>query len=220
VFGLRKIPFIAVLRPEHYFKKTSPSNWSWSNSVSSWSWNGYESQPIKVEVYADADEVELLVNGHSVGKTEVGEEHRFKAEFDTVYEVGEITAVSYVGGQEAGRMTLLSASGAVVLKAETDRTEIAASDSDLAFVMISLVDEQGNLYNTADRKVMVKIEGPGLLQGFGSANPEPEENFFDDVHTPFDGKALAVVRPTGAGTIALTVTAEGCTPQTVRIDAF
>ncbi|WP_261305069.1 hypothetical protein [Paenibacillus andongensis] len=85
--------------------------------------------------------------------------------------------------------------------------------------MISLVDEQGNLYNTADRKVAVKVEGPGLLQGLGSAKPDSEEPFFDDEHTTFDGKALAVVRPTGAGMIAVTVTADGCTNQTVSIRA-
>ncbi len=122
-------------------------------------------------------------------------------------------------GEESGRMKLRSASGAVVLKANADRMNIVASDIDLAFVMISLVDEQGNLYNTADRKVAVKVEGPGLLQGLGSAKPDSEEPFFDDEHTTFDGKALAVVRPTGAGMIAVTVTADGCTNQTVSIRA-
>lgn len=220
VFGLRKEPYVAVQRPEHYYQKASPSNWSWSDSVSSWTWDGYEGKPIKVEVYADAEEVELLINGRSVGKAAAGEDHRFKAEFDTVYEAGEITAVAYINGQESGRMLLQSASGAVVLRAEADRTEIAATDSDLTFVMITLADEQGNLYNTADRKVAVEIEGPGLLQGFGSANPENEENFFDDVHTTFDGKALAVVRPTGQGTISLKISAEGCTPQIVKIESL
>ncbi|MFK4342826.1 MULTISPECIES: glycoside hydrolase family 2 TIM barrel-domain containing protein [unclassified Paenibacillus] len=219
VFGLRTAPYIAVQRPEHYSKKASLSNWSWSDSVSSWSWSGYESKPIKVEVYADAEEVELLVNGRSVGKAEAGEGQRFIAEFDTIYEAGEITAVAYVSGQETGRMTLHSASGAVMLTVEADRTEIAASDSDLAFVMISLEDEQGNLFNTMDRKVSVMIEGPGLIQGFGSANPATEENYFEKEHTTFDGKALAVVRPTDAGVITLTVTAEGCTPQSITINA-
>ncbi|WP_283656049.1 MULTISPECIES: glycoside hydrolase family 2 TIM barrel-domain containing protein [unclassified Paenibacillus] len=219
VFGLRKAPYIAVQRPQHYFKKATLSSWGWSDSISSWSWNGYEGKPIKVEVYADAEEVELLVNGKSVGKAVTGEANRFKAEFDTVYEPGDVTAVAYIGGQEIGRMTLHSASGGVMLEADADRTEITASDSDLAFVMISLVDDYGNLYNTADRKVKVKVNGPGLLQGLGSANPASEEDFFDDEHTTFDGKVLAVVRPTAKGTITVTITAEGCTPHTVRINS-
>jgi beta-galactosidase len=71
-----------------------------------------------------------------------------------------------------------------------------------------------------DRKVSVMIDGPGLIQGFGSANPATEENYFEKENTTFDGKALAVVRPTGAGVITLTVTAEGCTPQSVTINAL
>lgn len=86
--------------------------------------------------------------------------------------------------------------------------------------MISLLDKQGNLYNAADRKVGVKVEGPGLLQGLGSANPANEENYFEDEHTTFDGKALAVVRPTGEGTITATVTAKGCTPKRLHIEAL
>ncbi|WP_261305068.1 DUF4982 domain-containing protein [Paenibacillus andongensis] len=99
VFGLRKMPYIAVQRPEPYSRKATLSSWGWSDSISSWSWKGHEGQPIKVKVYADAEEVELLVNGKSVGKAVAGEANRFKAEFDTVYEAGEVTAVAYVGGR-------------------------------------------------------------------------------------------------------------------------
>ena len=38
--------------------------------------------------------------------------------------------------------------------------------------------------------------------------------------TPFiEGRALAVVRPTGAGTITVTASAEGCEPVTVSVEA-
>lgn len=219
VFGLRKEPYIAVQRPEHYSKKAVLSSWGWSDSIPSWSWNGYEGQPVKVEVYADADEVELLINGKPVGKAPAGEANRFKAEFDTIYETGEITAVAYMDRQETGRMSIRSARGAVMLKAVADRTEITASETDLAFVTITLEDEQGELYNTADRMVTVTVEGPGQIQGFGNGNPVSEEDYFDQKHTTFDGRALAVIRPTGKGVITVTVNAEGCTSQTIGINA-
>lgn len=219
VFGLRKDPYIAVLRPENYEKVPIPSMWSWSDSVSSWSWNGYEGKPIKVEVYADAEEVELLINGNIVGKAAAGEENRFKAEFDTVYVPGEIVAIAYNKGKEIGRMKLHSATGAVHLKVEADRTKIVASDNDLSFVIITLVDEQGNLYNNADRKVALTVEGTGALQGFGTGNPKSEENFFDTERTTFDGRATAVIRPTRPGKINVTVSAADCTSKTVEIHA-
>ena len=66
--------------------------------------------------------------------------------------------------------------------------------------------------------VTVTVEGPGVLQGFGSARPATEESYLDDVHTTFDGRALAVVRPTGAGTITVTATADGCDPVKLTVD--
>ncbi|MFB3160188.1 glycoside hydrolase family 2 TIM barrel-domain containing protein [Neobacillus sp. 179-J 1A1 HS] len=218
VFGLRKHPYIAVWRPEHYGKKASMMPWGWSDSISSWSWEGYEGRPVKVEVYSEADEVELLVNGKSVGKAGTGEDNEFKAVFDTVYTQGEIVAVAYTNREETGRTSLISAGSALNLKVEADRTQIANNDNDLSFVTISLVDENGILKPLADRKVTVKVEGAGTLQGFGSGNPKTEENFFASEHTTFDGKALAVIRPTESGLITVTFEADGCTTQTVIIE--
>jgi beta-galactosidase len=107
----------------------------------------------------------------------------------------------------------------VLLDVAVDRTEIAADDTDLAYITITLVDGSGNLYNTADRKVAIEVKGPGVLQGFGGANPLSEENFFDTVRGTFEGRAVAVVRPTAVGTITVTLTADDCDAQTVRIDA-
>jgi beta-galactosidase len=218
VFGLRKQPYIAVQRPKHYGKKPISTPWSWSDSISSWSWERYEGSPVKVEVYSDADEVELLVNGNVVGKAGTGGAHAFKAEFDTVYIPGEIVAVAYTDGKETGRYSLISAASQVNLQVEVDRVKIEADDDDLAFVKISLVDEKGILKPLADRKVSVKVEGAGILQGLGSGNPKTEENYFDSTHTTFDGQALAVVRPTANGIINVIVEAEGCITQSVKIE--
>jgi len=219
VFGLRKEPYIAVQRPQHYGKQPIHTPWSWSDSISSWSFEGYEGKPVKVEVYADAEEVELLINDKSIGKAGAGEENAFKAEFDTVYTPGEIVAVAYRAGKEIARTSLRSAGSEVNLKAEVDRPVITGDDNDLAFVNISIVDDEGILKPLADRKVKVKVDGAGVLQGLGSANPSIEENFFDPECTTFDGRALAVIRPTGKGHIRVTVEAEGCTAQTVEIEA-
>ena len=219
VFGLRNQPYIAVQRPEHYGEKTFTTPWSWSDSICSWSFEGYEGKPVKIEVYSAGDEVELLINGKSIGKAGAGEANSFKAEFDVIYEPGEIMAVTYTNCKESGRMSLMSAGSKLNLKAEADRAQISADESDLVFVTISLVDEDDILKPMADRKVTVKVEGAGELQGLGSADPKTEESYTDSEHTTFDGKALAVIRPTASGPIKVTVAAEGCSPQTVIIEA-
>jgi beta-galactosidase len=218
VFGRRSDPYVAVRRPEHHGKEAGSTPWSWTDSISSWSWEGYEGRPVTVEVYAEADEVELLVNGRSIGTRPAGPDRRYRAEFETVYEAGLLEAVARRGGRESGRTALRSAKGPVRLRVEADRRAIRAHPLDLAFVTIALVDDEGALHGSADRHVTVSVEGPGVLQALGSANPVTEEGFGDSTCTTFDGRALAVVRPSGTGRIAVSVTAEDCDTQSVYID--
>ena len=193
--------------------------WTWSDSVSSWTWAVDEGAPVVVEVYADADEVELLMNGRSLGRRPSGAPERYTSRFETVYEPGLLQAVAWREGEESGRSSLRSAKGEVVLDARVDRAVIAADHRDLAYVTLELVDSAGELYTSADRRVAVEVDGPGVLQALGSADPASEEGFTGSTCTTFDGRALSVVRPTGAGRITLRVAADGCAAQEVVIDA-
>ncbi|MET1041110.1 MAG: DUF4982 domain-containing protein, partial [Acidimicrobiales bacterium] len=220
VFGLRADPYVAVLRPEHHGRAvTHASPWSWSDVVSSWSWVGHEGQPVVIEVYADADAVELLVNGQSLGQQPVGADNRFRAEFNTTYDPGELEAVAWRAGEEVGRMSLRSADGPVRLEARSDRNEIRADPGDLAFVELILLDEAGTTVTSADRLVTVEVEGSGVLQGLASGRPDPEEPYTGSACTTFDGRALAVIRPTEKGTITVRVTADDVDAQELRIAA-
>ncbi len=219
VFGLRAAPYLAVQRPEHHGELAAGTPWSWSDTVSSWTWACDEGAPVIVEVYADADEVELLVNGRSLGRQPSGAPHRYKSEFETVYEPGLLEAVAWRDGLERGRSALRTATGPVRLDAQVDRPAIAAHPGDLAYVALSLVDADGVLHRASDRRVEVEVDGTGVLQALGSANPATAEGFSGTSCTTFDGRALAILRPTGGGRITLTVTAPGCEAQRVVIDA-
>ncbi|WP_284748247.1 glycoside hydrolase family 2 TIM barrel-domain containing protein [Amycolatopsis sp. RTGN1] len=217
VFGLSAQPYIAVQRPQHHGKIFVGSPWAWSNTISSWTWPGFEGAPIIVEVYSDADEVELLVNGCSVGRKPVGADHRFRAQFETVYEPGELLTISYRGGVEAGREVVRSAAGPVQLRVEADRQVITARHGDLAYITLVLADADGTIYTSADRPVRVKASGDGTLLGFGSADPSTTEGFGATERRTYDGRALAVLRPSRPGHIRLHASAPDCEPVEVVI---
>jgi beta-galactosidase len=219
VFGLRTDPYLAVQRPEHHGEFAAGTPWSWTDVVSTWSWAGHEGAPVTVEVYADADEVDLVVNGRSVGRQPSGEKRRYRSAFETTYEPGLVEAVAFRGGAEVGRAAIRSAAAPVLLEATVDRAAISADPEDLAFVTLQLVDEDGVLHVAQDRTVTVEVDGPAVLQALGSANPATEEGFTGSNCTTFDGRALAVVRPTGPGHITVQATAQGCAPQRVEINA-
>ncbi|MFJ8021477.1 glycoside hydrolase family 2 TIM barrel-domain containing protein [Streptomyces sp. NPDC096311] len=217
IFGLRAEPYIAVRRPEHHGRTWAGSPWAWSDTVASWTWPGFEGEPVTVEVYGDADEVELIGNGNSFGRRPVGAEHRFRTEFEIVYVPGDLVAVAYRDGAETGRTTLRCATGPVQLRAETDRQTIRAAGGDLAYVTLTLTDAQGTCHTGADRPVTVEVSGAGELVGLGSAAPSTEERFDSTERRTYEGRALAVLRPTTVGKIRLTATAQGCDPVDVVV---
>ena len=213
VFGLRADPYVSVqdparhgLTPTHQGLAGEP----WLEGLASWSWPGAEGRPITVDVLSDADEVELLVNGTSLGRQPAGVAYGFRAAFEATFEPGVLVAVAYRDRVETARTSLTSARGPVALDVRVDRDRIRADDTDLAFVAIALVHDDGSLCHTADRAVTVAIAGPGELLGFGSADPCTEATFGEPTRDTFRGRALAVVRPTGAGTITVTASAPGC----------
>lgn len=210
LYGLRSRPYLAVLRPEHHGRViVHKSPWAWSNSISSWTWPGYVGAPITVEVYSDAPEVELLLNGNSLGRRPAGPEHRFRSEYELHYEPGVLEAVAWRDGAPAERAELRSAGDPVALTLSADRVDLESDSSDLSFVDIAIVDAEGAKVTAADRPVRVTVEGPGILQGLASGRPDTEERFDAGSCHTFDGRSLAVIRPTGLGSIAVRATADG-----------
>jgi beta-galactosidase len=206
VFGLRTEPYIAVRRPEHHDHTiTMQSPWAWSDSISSWSWPGFEGKPVTVEVYADADEVALLLGGAEVAREPVGAQRPKLAVLQTTYSPGELVAVAYRDGTETARTSLFTAR-TPTLTATADRSMLRADEDDLAFT-------------SADRPVTVTVVGAGILAGLCSADPTTTERFDADTWRTFDGRALAVVRPTGPGTIGVRLSADDLESVTLELEA-
>lgn len=217
VYGIRKTPYVSVQEPWHYGEPAANTPWSVPETVESWTWAGYEGKPVNVSIYASGDEVALLCNGREIHRAPAGKNHRFQATFETVYEPGELTAISYTEGQETGRFTLVTAKESLNLRTKLNRTQLLADGDDLAYLTIELVDEDGIVYMDRDRKILLMVEGSVVLQGFGSADPFSTENFFDTERTTYRGRLLAALRGTQNGTAKVTVTCEGCEPVTCML---
>lgn len=218
VYGLRKKPYIAVERLDRSGKVPSKTPWMYKDVIASWTWTGYEGVPARVEIYSDADEVELFLNGVSFGRKNAGRNVRFTAIYDVPYMEGCLEAVNYRDGQISERHTLRTAGDPVQIIAEIDRTELSASGEDLAFLTIRVADAEGreNLYK--EKYVHVSVEGKGRLEALGSANPSSTDRYDASECNTFDGYVLAVVRAgTTEGTIKITVEAEGCSSKVIEI---
>jgi hypothetical protein len=217
VWGLRQRPFIAVHRPDSAGPRGS--GYAWSDSIDSWSWPGFEGKPVTVDVYTDADEVELRCNDRAVARVAVGKHRRYIASFEIPYEAGELSAVALRAGREVGRAVLRTAGSDVTLQVTPVRDAIRAGPADLAFLDIALADPTGTVHVTVDRRITITMSGCGVLQGLGSADPCSTNNYTDNTCSTFGGRALAVVRPIDVGEIRVAAETAGCEPVSVTITA-
>ncbi len=214
VWGLRKAPYLAVGDPKHFHQKPLVSDWSWPEVFHRWTFEEVSSM-VEVDVYADADEVELILNGVLQGRKPAGEAHRFTAHYELPYQPGVLEAVSYCGGKEVARDRLQTAGQTAALRVEADCETMKATGEDLCYLLIEKVDEDG-IVNPIDRtKISVTVEGAASLEALANANPTDDENFFDPARTPFGGQVLAVIRSAEqSGTV--TVRVSDSTYETVK----
>ncbi|MGO4470814.1 glycoside hydrolase family 2 TIM barrel-domain containing protein [Arthrobacter sp. M-10] len=205
VFGLRAKPYIAVHPPENFTREARPTQWSFSDAAATWDWDVADGTPIRIEVYSGAPEVELQINGKSVGARPAGPENGFKAVFETEFAVGEVTAIARSANGSHESWSLSTPVGLPKLRVRADRTVIEASDGDLAYIEMSLEDDEGHIFTQGTQPFSVVVEGEGVLQGVGNGNPQSEDSFRSNRCNTYEGRALAVLRPTGAGEITVTV---------------
>ena len=195
-------PFLAVRPLCHDSKRHSPSAWKMSNAMPSWSWQGFEGKKAHVEVYARAAQVELLLNGKSVGKQSMKNNCLFT--FRVPYENGTLEAVAYdASGKEMGRCALKTAEAETVLQAVPEETQVKPGH--LCFIRLQYADAQG-IVKPAERGLLdVTVEG-GKLVGLGSACPFYELDYRGSKADTYYGEALAIVEAGSEGTVTLTAT--------------
>ena len=88
VFGLRAEPYIAVDRPRGTGRAAHGLGWAWTDSLSSWDLTLDAGAPVHLEVYSATEEVELMLNGRSVGTALTGPAHHFRAAFESALRSG------------------------------------------------------------------------------------------------------------------------------------
>ncbi len=193
VYGLRKQPYIAVKRMEHNGETPNQTAWMFKDNISSWTWHGCEGMGASVDVYCDAQEVELVLNGKSLGIRGCGRENHFTAEYTVPYQAGKLAAYAIRGGKRAEAYFLETADASVMPVPEPEKTALKAGSGELLFIPITLRDSSGRLNPQEKQQLTVCVEGAAVLKAFGSANPSTEEAYDGTQCETYDGRAMAVV---------------------------
>ena len=215
-FGLCKEPYIGVEPVTHADENHTISAWRYSDAVHSWSWEGCEGKKAKVIVYADASEVELVLNGVSCGRKKPEE---CQCAFELEYQPGELLAIAYgEDGREQGRDILKTADCENILDVIVEKESMSADGQDLCYVNIALADKAGIVKASQDTRITVDVVGAAALAGLGSAAPCTEEKYTANNTMTYYGQALAVLRAGyEAGEVLVRVSAEGYEERVIRL---
>ncbi|HLP08410.1 MAG TPA: beta-galactosidase GalA [Opitutaceae bacterium] len=182
-----------------------------------WNWAGKEGQEIAVWVYTNCDDVELFLNGVSLGKQSMPPLDHL--EWKVRYAPGQLVAKATRKGVVIE--TKIETTGApAALRLTADRSALAADNVDLSVVKVEVIDAQGQVVPTAGNKITFVLSGPAKLIGVGNGDPSCHEPDKADSRSAFNGLAQAIVQTThAAGTITLTAQAAGLAPAEITLVA-
>lgn len=159
-----------------------------------WDWHGREGDEIPVWVYSNVEEVELFLNGTSLGKQKVpGLGH---VEWKVKYEPGVLEARGFKDGRVVLMEKRETTGATVAIRLTADRTEINADGEDVAILTVEALDDKGRPVPTANNRVGFKVSGAGRLIGVGNGDPNCQESDKEPVRSLFNGFAQVIVQST------------------------
>jgi beta-galactosidase len=190
--------------------KVDWSHWEWHDVVADWNWKGSEGKPLEVNVYSSCEQVELFLNGRSLGKQFTSRSNQFTAVWQVPYQAGTLKAVGYNKNKVVNTATLSSAAEPAQLKLTADRNVLQANTQDLSYITVELLDGNGVRNPKAEQLVKFEINGPAVIEAVGNANPMSVESYTLPQRKTWQGRCLVIVRTTGQkGNVTLKASVEG-----------
>jgi beta-galactosidase len=144
-----------------------------------WNWPGREGQEIDVRALSNCDEVELVLNGSSLGRQQMKRNSELR--WNVKYAPGALAAKGYKGGQVVAEDKVETTGAPAAIRLATDRQAINADGEDVSVVTVSVTDTQGRIMPVASNLVQFAVEGPARLLGVGNGDPSCHE---PDVFVP------------------------------------
>jgi beta-galactosidase len=171
-----------------------------------------------VEVYSNCEQVELLLNGKSLGAQPLAADASART-WRVAFEPGTLRAVcTNDRGKPGAAYELRTAGKAARIVLSADRDPLSPGWDDLSFVTATVVDENGVTVTAANPAIAFKVEGPGVVAAMDSADNTSHEPFQAAERRAYRGWCIALVRARRAGRIIVSASAEGLAAEPIDIE--
>lgn len=184
-----------------------------------WNWPGKEGKKIKVWINSNAQEVELYLNGKSLGRKNMPINGHLT--WDIIYKPGQLKAVAYKAGRQF-QTTVETTGTAQTILMKTDKKCMYANGKDAVVVNVSLIDQKGLSIPDANQTIDFELEGDAKIIGSGNGDPSCHERDISKRRTSrslFNGKCQLIIRSGyQEGTFRLTAKSPSLESSTIIIN--
>lgn len=183
-------------------------------------WNGHKiGDKVNVWCNSNADEVELLLNGKSLGKKVMPRNGHL--EWDVVYEPGKLEAIGLKNGKTI-QTAVETTDNALQIVLAPDRSTIKADGNDVTVINVTALDGRGREVPDAANMILFSLSGEARILGVGNGDPSSHEA---DIcldgkwkRSLFNGKCQIIIQsPEKEGQFSLTASSEGLKKETAVI---
>jgi beta-galactosidase len=183
-------------------------------------WNWKEGDTVDVWAYYNqADEVELFLNGHSLG-TRKKHGDQMHVMWRVPYFPGSLVAVSSKNGHRVLSTEVKTAGPAAKIILQADRPVIHADGTDLCFIRVMVADAAGNMIPDASNDIRFILSGPATIAGVDNGSQTSMESFKADHRKAFNGLCLAVLQTRETkGAIEIKAVSEGLMSGTLQVES-
>ena len=206
-----------------------------------WNWEGKEGEIIPVVSYTNAEEVELFVNGQSLGKKRKGvdktpipinfidwEGGRYKEThlspyrlmWEVPYKPGSLRVVAYTNGEVVAEKRIHTAGKPAKIELIPDRVSLHADGKDISFITVRITDKDGNLCPNANHLIEFSVSDLGTIAAVGNGDPATTAPFQSNQRKAFNGLCMLMVKTTKkSGTISIQATSDGLKTASISLSS-
>ncbi len=182
-----------------------------------WNWPGQEGKNVPIWCFSNCDQVELFLNGKSLGRLTMPEFGHLQWN-QVAYRPGKLEAHGYRNGRLEARTVVETTGAPAALRVNTCRKQLIADGQDTAAIAVAVVDGLGRVVPTARNKVHFSITGPGRNAGVGNGDPSCHEPNQAPFRSAFAGLCMVLVLARRSdGNILLTAKSDGLVPVQLTI---
>jgi len=160
-------------------------------------WNWKAGQEVDVwAYYNNADEVELFLNGKSLGKKSKQNDD-LHISWRVKFEPGTLKAISRKNGKVVLEKEIHTAGEAFKIDLAADKKVIKNDTYDLVYITVSITDKDRNLLPTANDLINFEVSGGGKLVGVDNGYQANLDSFKSNSCKLFNGKCIAIIQSIG-----------------------